>query len=59
MGVISEMALEQQEQRAAGFTGESRLEEQVEQMDDARQQAEAAEARKILEASKRGKSERR
>ena len=47
MGVISEMALEQQEQRAAGFTGESRLAEQVEQMDDARQQAEADEARKI------------
>lgn len=49
MGVISEMALEQQEQRAAGFTGESRLAEQVEQMDDARQQAEADEARKILQ----------
>lgn len=49
MGVISEMALEQQEQRAAGFTGESRLAEQVEQMDDARQQAEADEAQKILQ----------
>ena len=49
MGVMSEMALEQEERKADGFTDEKTLAEQAEQRDDARQQAEADEAQKILQ----------
>ena len=49
MGVISEIALEQEEREARGMVDEKLLAEQAEQQDDARQQAEADEAQKILQ----------
>lgn len=49
MGVISELALEQEEREARGVVDEKLLAEQAEQQDDARQQAEADEAQKILQ----------
>lgn len=49
MGVISELALEQEELKAIGVADETKLVEQAEQRDDARQQAEADEAQNILQ----------
>lgn len=49
MGVISEIALEQEERETRGIVDEKLLAEQAEQQDDARQQAEADEAQKILQ----------
>lgn len=49
MGVISEIALEQEERENRGIVDEKLLAEQAEQQDDARQQAEADEAQKILQ----------